>query len=435
MKKNPSHFHSIEEALEDLRQGKMIIVVDDEDRENEGDFVMCAENVTADSINFMATYGRGIICAPITMKRAYELELDYMVKTEGNTSNFGTPFTVTIDLAEGNSTGISCDDRARTIRSLTKPHTRAQDFVRPGHVFPLIAQDQGVLQRRGHTEAAVDLAKLAGLYPAGVICEIMNDDGSMARVPDLQKLAQKFQLKMVTIADLVTYRLESRPLMTFSPTLPFPSLYGQFDLILFGETPEDEHRPHMAFIKSSPSSSTTPESPKIPLVRIHSECMTGDLFGSQRCDCGDQLKLSLELLQQQEFGLLFYLRQEGRGIGLTHKIQSYSLQDQGYDTVSANLFLGHDQDLRQYSMVATFLKTHGWNKIKILTNNPHKVNDLTQRGIEIVQRIPLEIKANSQNYQYMKTKKEKMGHWLNPANPNDPKPIMQLTKNKETSHE
>lgn len=408
-------FHSIEEALQDLQQGKIIIVVDDEDRENEGDFVMAAEKATPEAINFMATHGRGMICAPITSQRAHELQLDYMVK--GNTSSFGTPFTVTIDLIFGNSTGISTADRARTILALTKAETRPQDFMRPGHVFPLIAQDQGVLVRRGHTEAAVDLARLSGLYPAGVICEIMNEDGTMARVPSLMQMAHKYHLKIITIKDLIQYRLQNNKELTFSAPLPFPSDYGQFELYLFEEGDEQQNShpmgaPHFALIKRPVKKLGKNQKEKPLLVRIHSECLTGDLLGSKRCDCGGQFQNSLKMINEAGEGMLIYLRQEGRGIGLSNKIKAYHLQDQGHDTISANLALGLHTDSRSYELAALVLKKFGIQSIKLMTNNPYKVEELKARGIQIVQRVPLLIQPNPWNLKYLQTKKEKMGHLL-----------------------
>lgn len=397
-------FDSIESALQDIRDGKMVIVVDDESRENEGDFVMAAEKVTPEAINFMATHGKGIICTPITAKRAHELQLDFMVK--GNTSTYGTPFTVSIDLIEGNSTGISCSDRARTIQALTNPQTRPQDFMRPGHVFPLIAQDRGVLTREGHTEAAVDLARLCGLSPAGVICEIMSPDGTMSRVPELKELALRFQMKLITIKDLINYIQKNTPTVRSTGQIEFPTDFGRFQLYLFEEVhPPYSH--HVAIVKGQLQSSAEPI-----LVRVHSECFTGDIFGSLRCDCGQQLKRALLKIEEKGQGVVLYLRQEGRGIGLPNKIRAYQLQDQGLDTVAANHALGLETDLRDYRVGVEILKHLGVQKIKLLTNNPQKLEELASHDLEIVGRIPIEIEANETNLHYLTTKRDKMGHLI-----------------------
>jgi len=396
-------FDSIEDAILDIKKGKIVIVVDDEDRENEGDFVMAAEKVTPEAINFMATHGRGLICAPIASKRAKELQLELMIKS--NDALHGTAFTVSVDSINA-GTGISAADRAKTIEALINPSTRVEELLRPGHIFPLIAKDGGVLIRNGHTEAAVDLAQLAGLKGAGVICEIQNEDGSMARVKELSKIAQKFNLKLITIKDLVNYRIKNEVFINETVAINFPNEFGDFKLHMF-ENSLDKKEQHLALVKGDLNNEVD-ERPV--LVRIHSECFTGDLFGSKRCDCGDQLKKSMMMIQEEGRGILIYLKQEGRGIGLLNKIKAYDLQDKGYDTVTANHKLGFEADLRQYGFAAQILKKFGVKKIKLLTNNPWKLLDLLKFGIEISQRISVEVEPNELNLHYLETKRDKLGH-------------------------
>lgn len=403
-------FDKIEDALEDLKLGKMIIVLDDEDRENEGDLVMVGEKVTPEAINFMAVKGRGIICAPITKKNAERLELDLMVNQ--NDSVHETAFTVSID-ADNGGTGISTADRSLTIELLTKDDTKPIDLVRPGHIFPLIAKPGGVLQRAGHTEAAVDLALLAGFKPVGVICEIMDEDGTMARRDRLLELAKEWDLKCITIKDLIEYRRENNieeyeeagPKIELTETIKFPNKYGEFDLHLF-ETSLSKQPHHIAFTMGE----ITEDEPT--LVRVHSECFTGDIFHSMRCDCGKQLEAAMEMIAKEGKGVLVYLRQEGRGIGLPNKIKAYALQDKGYDTVEANHKLGFKDDLREYGVGATILKQLKVKKFKLMTNNPRKIVGLEGFDLELVERVPLEFEANDINYDYLKTKKEKLGHML-----------------------
>jgi len=393
--------NTIEEAINDIEEGKMIIVVDDEDRENEGDLVMGAEKVTPESISFMAAYGRGLICVPITEGRAITLDLPLMV--DRSSDNIGTAFTVSVDYKE-NSTGISAYDRADTVKAIINSATTAGDLRRPGHIFPLIAKKGGVLRRAGHTEAAIDLARLANLYPAGVICEIIKDDGNMARLDDLVKFAQQHNLKIVTIEDLIKYRrLREKLIKKIAETI-LPTDYGEFKLfcyedIITGET-------HLALVKGEINEGDT------PLVRVHSECLTGDVFFSQRCDCGQQLRMAMEMIQKTGKGVILYMRQEGRGIGLANKIKAYVLQDAGLDTVEANLKLGFPADLRDYGIGAQILKDLGIEKMNLLTNNPKKVIGLSGYGLKIIDRIPLKICSSRNNVKYLKTKKEKLGHWL-----------------------
>jgi 3,4-dihydroxy 2-butanone 4-phosphate synthase/GTP cyclohydrolase II len=395
-------FDRIDDAIDDIRQGKIVIVCDDEDRENEGDFLMAADKVTPEAINLMATWGRGLICAPITRQRAMELKLDRMV-TE-NTESHETAFTVSVDVREGTSTGISATDRSNTIRALIHPDTKGSDFRRPGHIFPLISVDGGVLRRAGHTEAAVDLARLAGCSPAGVICEIMNDDGSMARVPDLMLMAQKFGMKIITIKDLIAWRMDHESLINEAVTVDLPTEYGHFHLTAFEEVLTGGT--HLALVKGDIASVDS------PLVRVHSLCVTGDIFGSKRCDCGEQLHTALRLIEAEGTGVLLYMNQEGRGIGLVNKLRAYKLQEEGMDTVEANVALGFKPDHRDYGVGAQMLRHLGITKMRLMTNNPTKRVGLTGYGLEITDRVPLEVGHLPENDRYMKTKRDKMGHEL-----------------------
>jgi 3,4-dihydroxy 2-butanone 4-phosphate synthase/GTP cyclohydrolase II len=396
-------FNTIEEAIEDIRQGKMIIVVDDEDRENEGDFLTAARNVTPEIINFMSKEGRGLICAPLVDSRCEELKLDMMVND--NTTSHGTPFTVSVDLlGKGCTTGISAHDRAKTLQALVDPNTKPDDLGKPGHIFPLKARPEGVLRRAGHTEAAVDFARLAGFEPAGCIVEIMNEDGSMARVPDLVKIAAKFDMKLVTIKDLIAYRLEKESLVKKVISVEMPTQYGQFILTAYHQ--KDTGEEHMVLQKGT----WEPNEPV--LVRVHSSCITGDIFHSMRCDCGDQLHTAMELIEREGKGMVLYINQEGRVIGLINKLKAYKLQEQGLDTVEANLQLGFKMDERDYGVGAQILRDMGVQKMRLMTNNPTKRAGLIGYGLEIVENVPLEVKANPHNKKYLDTKKEKMGHEL-----------------------
>ncbi len=395
---------SIEAALADLKLGKMIIVVDDEDRENEGDFVMAADMVTPEAINFMATFGRGLICTPLSTELAKKFDLPLQVQT--NTASLGTAFTVTIDAKEKISTGISASDRSHTIKILTESSTSAGDFVRPGHIFPLIAKDGGVLERPGHTEASVDLSRLSGFSAVGVICEIMNPDGSMARFPDLCDLAEKHNLKMISIADLITFRKLSENLISTVESIPFPTKLGDFQMYIFKS--EVLKQEHVAIVKGQLEQLQNPET----LVRVHSECFTGDIFGSFRCDCGEQLSQSMKVIQEKGSGAIIYLRQEGRGIGLFNKVKAYQLQDKGMDTAEANIHLGFPVDMRDYTMASQILRYFKIENIKLMTNNPQKIEGLTKLGHHNIQRFALEIDANTKNAQYLFTKKVKLGHLL-----------------------
>ncbi len=394
-------FNTIEEAVEDIRQGKMIIVVDDEDRENEGDFLTAARNVTPEIINFMAREGRGLICAPLTDTRCAELHLDLMVNV--NTTSHETPFTVSVDLlGKGCTTGISAQDRAKTVQALIDPNSKPEDFGKPGHIFPLKARPEGVLRRAGHTEAAIDFARLAGFEPAGCIVEILNEDGTMARVPDLIQIAQKFDMKLVTIKDLIAYRLEKESLIQRIISVDMPTHFGDFILTAFKQIDTGEE--HLVLQKGE----WTSEEPV--LVRVHSSCITGDIFHSMRCDCGDQLKKAMELIEKEGKGMILYMNQEGRGIGLVNKLKAYKLQEQGMDTVDANLQLGFKMDERDYGVGAQILRSMGVQKMRLMTNNPTKRAGLIGYGLEIVENVALSVVANPHNKKYLETKRDKMGH-------------------------
>jgi 3,4-dihydroxy 2-butanone 4-phosphate synthase/GTP cyclohydrolase II len=398
-----SAFNTIEEAIEDIKNGKMIIVVDDEDRENEGDFLTAARNVTPEIINFMAREGRGLICAPLIESRCLELGLELMVND--NTTLHETPFTVSVDLlGKGCTTGISAQDRSKTVQALIDPKTKPGDFGKPGHIFPLKARPEGVLRRAGHTEAAIDFARLAGFEPAGCIVEILNEDGSMARVPDLIKLAQKFDMKLVTIKDLIAYRLEKETLIKRLISVNMPTSYGDFILTAYKQL--DNLQEHIVLQKGSW------EIDEPILVRVHSSCITGDIFHSMRCDCGDQLHKAMELIEKEGKGMVLYINQEGRGIGLFNKLKAYKLQEQGLDTVEANLQLGFKMDERDYGVGAQILRDMGVTKMRLMTNNPTKRAGLIGYGLEIVENVNLAVKPNPHNKKYLDTKRDKMGHEL-----------------------
>jgi 3,4-dihydroxy 2-butanone 4-phosphate synthase/GTP cyclohydrolase II len=396
-------FNTIDEAVDDFKNGKMVIVTDDADRENEGDIIMAAEKITPAAVNFITKYARGMLCLSITEERAQELDLELMV--EKNTALHGTPFAVTIDYKHGTTTGISAGDRAKTIKAIVDPAMKPGDFARPGHIFPLIARKGGVLKRTGHTEAVVDLAKLAGVYPAGALCEIMDDDGTMARTPKLIEFAKKHGLKIITIADLIEHRRKSEKLVKEKVVVNLPSHYGNFKLHLYENLLDPADNP-IALVKGDITDG------KPTLVRVHSECLTGDVFGSKRCDCGEQLITAMEMIEHDGKGCVLYMRQEGRGIGLVNKLLAYELQEEGKDTVEANEALGFKADLRDYGIGAQILKDLGLKKIRLMTNNPMKIKGLKGYDLEIVERVPIVITPNESNIRYLRTKQEKLGHLL-----------------------
>ncbi|MEZ3591197.1 MAG: bifunctional 3,4-dihydroxy-2-butanone-4-phosphate synthase/GTP cyclohydrolase II [Muribaculaceae bacterium] len=398
----PIRLDSIEEAIADFREGKMVIVVDDEDRENEGDLIVAAEKITPEQVNFMLKNARGVLCVPMTISRCKELELEHQV--QDNTSVLGTPFTVTVDKLEGCSTGVSIQDRCATIRALADPASKPETFGRPGHINPLYAQDKGVLRRSGHTEAGVDMARLAGLQPVAALMEIMSDDGSMARLPELRKKADEWGLKLISISDLIAYRLKQESLVDMGVEVDMPTKYGHFRLIPFRQ--KSNGLEHIALIKGDI------DSDKDILVRVHSSCATGDIFGSMRCDCGDQLHEALRMIEKEGCGVVVYLNQEGRGIGLMDKIKAYKLQEDGVDTVDANIRLGHKADERDYGVGAQILRMLGVKKMRLMTNNPVKRVGLEGYGLTVVENVPIEIEPNGYNRFYMHTKKERMGHTL-----------------------
>ncbi len=399
----PIRLDSIEEALKDIKNGKVIIVVDDEDRENEGDFVCAAEMITPELVNFMVKEGRGLMCAPLTKARCEELELNMMVGK--NTAEYETAFTISVDLlGQGCTTGISASDRSKTIQALVNSDTKPEDLGRPGHIFPLMAVDGGVLRRTGHTEASIDLAKLAGLKPAGVLIEILNEDGTMARLPECRALADKFDLKLISIKDLIAYRLEKESLIKKEIGVNMPTEWGNFEMMAFRQI--NNNQLHLALVKG------TWEINEAIMVRVHSSCVTGDIFGSCRCDCGQQLHAAMEMVEKEGKGVIVYMNQEGRGIGLLNKLKAYKLQEQGRDTVEANLELGFGMDDRDYGVGAQILRNLGVSKIKLISNNPKKRAGLMGYGLEIINSIPIEIKANEHNESYLITKRDKMGHTI-----------------------
>ena len=393
---------SIEEAIEDFREGKFVIVVDDEDRENEGDLIIAAEKVTPEKINFMLKHARGLLCAPITMSRCEELDLPHQVSD--NTSMLGTPFTVTIDKLEGCSTGVSAADRAATILALADPNSKPETFGRPGHINPLYAQEKGVLKRAGHTEASIDMARLAGLYPAAALMEIMSDDGTMARLPELREMADKYDMKLISIADLIAYRLKQESIVEQGEEVDMPTEYGHFRLIPFRQ--KSNGLEHIAIIKGDVKGDEP------VLVRVHSSCATGDIFGSMRCDCGEQLHEALRLIEKEGRGAVIYLNQEGRGIGLMEKMKAYKLQEKGMDTIEANICLGHQADERDYGVGAQILQHLGITKMRLLTNNPVKRVGLEAYGLSVAENVPIEVTPNKFNEFYLRTKKDRMGHTL-----------------------
>jgi 3,4-dihydroxy 2-butanone 4-phosphate synthase/GTP cyclohydrolase II len=395
--------NTIEEAIEEIKNGKVVIVVDDEDRENEGDFLTAARNITPEIINFMVTHGRGLVCAPLVEDRCDELGLDLMVKS--NSAAYETPFTVSVDLiGYGCTTGISASDRSKTVKALIDPSIKPEELGKPGHIFPLRARKGGVLRRAGHTEAAIDLARMAGFEPAGVIVEILNEDGTMARLPELIKIAKRFDLKIVSIEDLIEYRIKNESLIERMIDVQLPTVDGDFDLALYREINNDKQ--HLALVKG------TWEKDEPVLVRVHSSCMTGDIFGSCRCDCGPQLQKSMQLIEEAGKGVIVYMNQEGRGIGLFNKLKAYKLQEEGYDTLEANLKLGFKGDERDYGIGAQILRDLGVTKMRLMSNNPKKRTGLIGYGLEIVENVALEIKSNKHNELYLKTKRDKMGHSL-----------------------
>ena len=397
-----SEFDQIEEAVEAIRKGKIVIVLDDDNRENEGDFICAAQFVDAGTMNFLARYGRGIICAPITAARAKALDLDLMVET--NTSVHETPFTVSVDYRHGTTTGVSAADRAATVRALADEATQPADLARPGHIFPLRAMEGGVLRRAGHTEAAIDLCRLAGVNHTAVLCEIMNEDGTMARTPELLALARRYAMKIITVRDLIEHRMQTEKLVRRLVATHLPTKYGDFDIHLYKS--ETDNKEHVALVKGKIS----PDAPT--LVRVHSECLTGDLFGSLRCDCNEQLVAALRMVEKSGSGVVLYMRQEGRGIGLVNKLKAYKLQDEGLDTVEANEKLGFRADLRDYGIGAQILRDLGVRKLRLLTNNPKKIVGLQGYGLEVVERIPLEMDPNDFNLRYLRTKRDKLGHLI-----------------------